>query len=134
MARFEHIYPGHGCLGFRIHTHVENIQSGLTLARTIMIVNKDVDLHRNVDYRYMVRTKARSRRPFIALSDPCSSGSNPDISRNPDSGVSDLIWGRMVKTSLTSNHVITRLEVWDPPTGSVLSTPDGFGSIQSITS
>lgn len=91
-----------------------------------MIDSKDADLPRIVVYWYMVGTKTRARRPFISLSDSCSSGSSPDLSCDLDSGVSNLFWGRMVKESSSSNSVVTRLEVRDPSTGSVLGTPDGL--------
>lgn len=65
-----------------------------------MIVNKDVNLHWIVVYRYMIRTKARARRPFIAMSIPCSSDSSLDLARNPDSGVFDFFPGQVGKGQL----------------------------------
>lgn len=78
-------------------------------------------------YRFMVYTKARARRPFIALSDPCSSDNTSQVGTNLGSSVGKHFCSEMGKTISTSSPVVTKLAVRSPPTGGVLSTPDDFG-------
>lgn len=74
----------------------------------------------------MVRTKAQARRTLIALSDPCSNDSHPEVSFNPYPSSDFFFWGDLVRTTSMTTPTISQLVVRDPPTSGVLGTPDDY--------